>query len=155
MSGTEDQSDVPKRKRRWYQFSLRKLLLVVLVSSIGMTALAAYYRRARLDDAVLYEACVCGFKRAKVSNGQVILLEPNHGTPTGSVVATIEIKDGKCILRRIREGGTVGNAESYEIDHLGAKYYSEKCESFIYIVMADNWKLYPFAVYARVRNMFR
>ena len=123
--------------------------------SLGLGFYAAYFHVARLDGAVLYEACTCGFKRANISNGEVILLEPNHETPAGSVVATIEIKDGTCTLRSIRQDGTVGNAQSYGIDHLGAKYYSEKCGGFIYIVMVDNWKLYPFAVYARIRNTFR
>jgi hypothetical protein len=155
MNEQEPHPALPKPKLRWYQFSLRGLLVFVLLVSIAMSALTAYFRPARLDGEVLYVACVCGFKRARISDGKVILSEPNHARPAGSVVATIEIEDGKCILRDIREDGKVRSAGSYEIDHLGAKYYDDRFGGFVYVIMADNWKLYPFSVFERIRRMFQ
>jgi hypothetical protein len=123
--------------------------------SLGFSFYAAYFHEARLDGAVRYVACTCGFKRAKVANGEVVLIEPNHATPAGAAVATIEIEHGVCRLRRIRADGTLGTAESYEIDHLGAKYYDERCGGFVYVIMADNWKWYPFIFFTRIERLFR
>jgi hypothetical protein len=39
--------DSPKPKRRWYQFSLRTLLLMMLLVSIGMSCLAVRRHRVR------------------------------------------------------------------------------------------------------------
>jgi hypothetical protein len=140
---------------RWYQFSLRSCLLLTFFISLGLSLPTAYFRKARLDDAVRYADCTCGLARARISNGEVVLLEPNHAKPAGTVVATIETEDGICTIRRIRKDGSLGAAESCEVDHLGAKFYDERFGSFVYVLMADNWKLYPFAFFVRVRSMFR
>jgi Leucine-rich repeat (LRR) protein len=47
MSATQPEPATPKPKRRWYQYSLRTLLLLVLVVSIGMSWLAVRRQRAK------------------------------------------------------------------------------------------------------------
>jgi len=40
-------ADTPKPKRRWYQYSLRTLLLFMLLASIGLSWLAVKLKQAR------------------------------------------------------------------------------------------------------------
>jgi len=123
--------------------------------SLGLGIAAAYFQDARLDGNVYYSACACGFKRAKVSGGKVILAEPNHNMPAGTVVATIEIKDRICTLRSIEQDGKPGPGAGCQIDHLGAKYFDPQCGTHpIYVLMADNWKLYPVKLIAYIKGLF-
>jgi Leucine Rich Repeat (LRR) protein len=46
MEAEPSKAEPPKRKRRWFQFSLRSLLILVLVAGLGMAWLAALKRRA-------------------------------------------------------------------------------------------------------------
>jgi hypothetical protein len=130
-------------------------MALVAFVSLGLGISAAYFQDARLDGRVLYRACACGFTRATVSGGKVILAEPNHDKPAGTVVATVEIKDRMCTLRRIGKDGMPGCSEGYQVDHLGAKYYDAQYRSPIYMLMADNWKLYPATVIAYIDRLFR
>jgi hypothetical protein len=143
----------PRRKLRWYQFSLRGLLVFMVLTCIGMSAVAAYFRQATVDGKVLFPACACGYKHAQISDGKLTLLEPNHEQPAGSVLATVEIKAGKCTVRRIKADGTIGDAECYDIDHLGARCYSPPSGEF-HIILVDNWKLYVFRVVLWIENLF-
>lgn len=132
-------------KHRHLQFSLRSLLAFVLLVSMGLGAGAAYFNEAKLDGKVLFGACACGLTHATITDGEVVLAEANHDTPAGATVAIVEIKDRICTLRRMDADGVVGTAKRFQIDHLGAYYYVP--ESFgnqrVYVLMADNWKLYP------------
>ena len=124
--------------------------------SLGLSVFAAYFDEARLDGNVLYLACACGFTRAQVSGGKVVLMERNHDRAVGTVVATIEIKDRICTVRRIGKNGTPGPAERYQVDHLGAKYYDKDYGSRpFYVLMTDNWKLCPATLLARVKRLIR
>jgi Leucine-rich repeat (LRR) protein len=46
-------AEPPKRKRRWFQFSLRSLLLLVLLARVGMTWLVAIKTRAERQKAAI------------------------------------------------------------------------------------------------------
>jgi len=41
------QADKPRARRRWYQYSLRTLLLVMLLASVGISWFAVKMQRAR------------------------------------------------------------------------------------------------------------
>jgi hypothetical protein len=144
----------PTQRLRWYRYRLQTLLVAVLLVSVGISALAMYYRPARLDNDVLFAACTCGLKRAKISHGEVALLEPNHATTAGSIVATIELANGKCVVRWLKVDGTIASTESCEIDHLGAKYYDDRFHGNVYVILVDDWKLYPFGAWQRIRSWF-
>jgi hypothetical protein len=143
--------------RRWrFRWSLRSLIVFVALVSMVLSVFVAYFDTAQIDGNVRFLACACGHTRAKISDGQVILVEPNHDKPAGTVVATVEVKDESCTLRRIGEDGTPGTAERMQVDHLGAKYYDEANYGSrpIYVLLADNWKLYPASVVTWIRLMF-
>ena len=78
---------------------------------------------------------------ARIADGNVVLTEANHDRPAGTVVATIEIKDGICTLRGFDKDGIPQTAERLQIDHLGAKYHHG--EESHYVLIVDNWKFYP------------
>ena len=155
VSDPDDRTKNSGRGLRWYQFNLRTLLLAVLLLSILVSAFTAYFRKARLNGHVYYAACTCGFARARISNGEIVLMQANHSGDVGTVVATVNVVDGTCLLNRLHEDGAVGVSELYEIDHLGARYYDKRFNQFVYVIMVDNWKLYPFAVFSRVRHWAR
>lgn len=146
----------PRARKRWrFQYSIRALLALVAFVSLGMSFCAVYFQKARLDGDIYVSICACGLARAKVSGDQVILAEPRHDRPAGAVVATIEIADRVCTLRWIGEDGAPGPVERLEVDHLGATFYDEEVWSRpVYILMDDNWKLYPAMFFARVRRLF-
>ncbi len=134
------------KRRRWRpQWSLRTQLLLVAVLSAGLGILAAYFDEAQIDGSVYFAACACGMKHAEVCEGNIVLSEPNHDRPAGTVVASIELKDGLCTIRLTKEDGSLGPAQDYSIDHLGAKCYDEDAfgSQPIYVLLVDNWKLYP------------
>jgi hypothetical protein len=60
MSGTEDQSDVPKRKRRWYQFSARTrlVLVTILVGLVTLLKLEADARKGFATKSATVESVV-------------------------------------------------------------------------------------------------
>ena len=144
-------------RTRWrFRYSIRSLLALVTFVSLGLGFFVAYFAEARLDGDIRFEACACGFKRARVSSGKVALAEQNHDTPAGSIVATIKIENRVCILQRIGKDGAREPAERLEVDHLGAKYYDAAFGSQpIYVVMDDTWKLYPAFLFALVERIFR
>ena len=53
-------NDIPKTKRRWFQFSLRTLLATMLAASIGLGWFANKFNAKRQRDAV--EAIKTGFR---------------------------------------------------------------------------------------------
>ena len=145
-------------RTRWrFRYSIRSLLALVAFVSLGFGFFAAYFAKARLDGDIGFAACACGLTRAKVSAGEVALAEPNHDTPAGSIVATIKIENRVCTLQRIGKDGAREPAERLEVDHLGAKYYDAALfgSQPIYVVMDDNWKLYPAFLFACVERLFR
>ena len=145
-------------RSRWrFRYSIRSLLVFVTFVSLGLGFFVAYFAEARLDGDIRFEACACGFKRARVSSGKVALAEQNHDMPAGSIVATIKIENRVCILQRIGQDGAREPAERLEVDHLGAKYYDAALfgSQPIYVVMDDNWKLYPAFLFACVERLFR
>lgn len=146
-----------KARKRWrFRYSMRHLMALVTLVSLGLSFCAVYFAPARLDGDVRFSACMCGPVRAKVSDGRLILLETHHETPAGTVVATIEIKDGMCTFRRIGTDGTPGPAARLYVDHLGAKYYDETDNFYpYYILVDDNWKQYPAALEAMVGRATR
>jgi hypothetical protein len=130
-----------KPKRRWLQFSLRTLLVLVLLTGCGFGFLAAYFDDAQVDGDVYYMACACGFKDATITDGKVVLAEPNHDKPAGTVVATIRVRGRRCTVTRIEPGGISQMACDLDVDHLGAKYVEDGRAR--YVVLVDNWKVYP------------
>jgi hypothetical protein len=92
-------------------------------------------------------------KRAKIADGKLVLAEDNHDTRAGTVVGTIEIKGRTCTLRRVGKDGTLGPAETYQVDHLGANYEPTDGPRPVYVIMVDNWKSYPALAMAWVRRM--
>jgi hypothetical protein len=142
-----------KRWRYLHSWSLRWL---AAIASLAIGFSAAYLPDARLDGKVLYSACACGLTPCTVRDGKVILTVTLHDWPAGTVLATTEIKDRVCTLRRIGKNGILQPAERLEVDHLGAKYYDDENGSRpVYVIVADNWKLCPAAVFWRVERLFR
>jgi hypothetical protein len=55
MSMATSQPEAPARKLRWFQYSLRSLMLLVLVVSVGMSWVAVKMKRARQQDKAVEE----------------------------------------------------------------------------------------------------
>ena len=145
-------------KRRWrFRYSIRSLMAFVALVSMGLSAFVTYFADAQIDGNVRFGACACGLTSATIADGKVVLAEANHDTPAGTIVATIEIEDRICTLRRFGKDGIPGTAERLQVDHLGAKYYAPEIygEQPVYVLMVDNWKLYPAYVVAWIKGMFR
>jgi hypothetical protein len=124
---------------------------------MGLGVVVAYFADARIDGNVYYGACACGLTRARITDGKVVLAEVNHDTPAGAIVATVEIKDRICALRRIGDDGKPGPTERLQVDHLGGKFYLEEIygEQPVYVIMVDNWKLYPACIVLWMRRTLR
>jgi hypothetical protein len=124
---------------------------------MGLGVLVAYFADAWIDGNVRYQACACGLTRATITEGTVVLAEANHDTPAGTIVATVEIKDRICTLTRIGEDGKPGSTERLQVDHLGAKLYLEEIygQQPVYVVMVDNWKVYPACIVMWMRRTLR
>jgi hypothetical protein len=145
-------------RSKWrFRWSVRSLLVFVALVSLGLGLWAAYFHTAKIEGNVRFGACACGLTPATVADGKVVLAEQNHDRPAGTVLATIEIKGRVCTLRRIGEDGAAGPAETLQVDHLGAKFYDEPTYGTqpVYVVIVDNWKLYPAYAIFWIRRMFR
>ena len=143
----------PKRRRRWYQFSLRSLFVLITLFAV---ACSFYFADARIEGDIYVQFCSCGLARARIVDGKIVLAEARHDTPAGTVVATIEIKDGTCTLRRFDKDEVPGSAERLQVDHVGAKFHDPGVYGeYIYVILVDSWKLYPQIAVAWIQGMFR
>jgi hypothetical protein len=144
-----------KPKRRWYQFSLRSLFVLTLLVAIACSLYGCYFADARIEDDVYVRVCCCGLASARIDDGKIVLAEARHDMPEGTVVATIEIKDKICTLRRFDKDGVPGTAERLQFDHLGAKVYApDVYGGYIYGILVDSWKLYPANAVAWIKGVF-
>jgi hypothetical protein len=79
------EADLPKRKRRWFQFSLRTLLLFVLICAIGCAWLAQKMKQKRIEieatDAILKYGGTAFYEYQFDKDGQFA----THGKPAGPV----------------------------------------------------------------------
>jgi hypothetical protein len=125
--------------------------------AVGLGIVVAYFADARIDGNVRYGACACGLTRATITDGELVLAEANHDTPAGTIVAAVEIKDRTCALTRIGDDGKPEPTERLQVDHLGAKFYLEEVygQQPVYVVMVDNWKLYPARIAMWMRRTLR
>ena len=142
-----------KPKRRWCQYSLRTLFVLVTLFAV---ACSFYFTDAQIEGDVYFAVCMCGMARARIDDGKIVLAEARHDMPTGTVVATIEIKDGIYTLRWLDKDGVPGTPQRLQVDHLGAKFYDPGgAEGYIYVILADSWKLYPVNAVERIKGLFR
>jgi hypothetical protein len=140
-----------KPRRRWLQFSLRTLLMLMTVIGCGLGLSAAYFDDAQIDGDVYLTACACGFTHATIADGKVVLAEPNHDTPAGTAVATIRVKNHNCTVTLFERGGASKVVYDLDVDHLGAKYVDNGRP--VYVVLVDNWKVYPARFFAWLQRV--
>lgn len=132
---------IPTPRRRWLQFSLRTMMALVLVIGCGLGLSVAYFDDAQIDGDIYFTARACGFEHATIAGGKVVLAEPNHDTPAGTAVATIRVQNHRCTVTMFEPGGASKVTYDLDVDHLGAKYVVNG--RAVYVVLVDNWKVYP------------
>jgi len=106
-----------RRNHRRPRWSLRTLLGATAIIGMVLGGGTAYFRPARLEGDVFYNACACGGTRARIVGGALTLTEENHDTPAGTTVALVHVHDGICTLTEINEDGSRGRSGDYPINH--------------------------------------
>ena len=120
-------------------------MVLVAILCVGLAGTAAYFDTAQIKGDVGFYACWCGLSPATVADGKVVLAESNHDTPAGTVIATLRVDGESCTVTQIEEDGQAGETYELVVDHLGAQYTEDG--QTIYMILVDNWKLYPFCFF--------
>jgi hypothetical protein len=107
----------PKPKRRWFQFSLRTLLIFVLLVSIGMSWLGVKMELARRQREAVEAIEKAGGRVTYDSQVDAPFFDPLAEPPAPKWVRPILGDDFFCDVTRVQVGGSFGD---HEASHLKA-----------------------------------